>query len=118
LSISLYEVSVGVYLPFLNNLKGLLDCASEHSVAKNIDPITLLALRLAPNIYSFSQQVDEARGDDMGSYRLKTIFDLDQAYFQPGSSPARTKNGMIHNLGAHFPQETSSGEAGSSLRRG
>jgi hypothetical protein len=59
LSISLHEIFVGIYVPHLTNLAGLLDRAAAYAKDKKVDPAVLLALRLAPNMYSLSQQVDE-----------------------------------------------------------
>jgi uncharacterized protein len=59
-TISLYEASVGVFVPYLGNLAGLLDHAAAYALARNIDPSVLLNLRLAPNMYSLRQQVGEA----------------------------------------------------------
>jgi len=58
-TISLYEASVGLFVPYLGNLSGLLDHASAHAAARNIDPAVLLNMRLYPNMYSFKQQVAE-----------------------------------------------------------
>ncbi len=60
MTISLHEASVGVYWPYLRNLAGLLDHAAAYAAARKIDPAVLLALRLAPNMYSLRQQVEEA----------------------------------------------------------
>lgn len=46
-------------MPYLTNLAGLLDRASAYAKDKKVDPAVLLALRLAPNMYSLRQQVDE-----------------------------------------------------------
>jgi uncharacterized protein len=59
-TISMHEASVGVFVPFLNNLSGLLDRASAHAEARRIDPAVLLGMRLSPNMYSLRQQVGEA----------------------------------------------------------
>ena len=60
MTISLHDASVGVYVPYLRNLSALLDHAEAHATARNIDPEVLLAMRLAPNMYSLRQQVGEA----------------------------------------------------------
>ena len=60
MTISLHEASVGVFVPYLGNLSGLLDQASAHAGARNIDPAVLLNMRLAPTMYSLKQQVGEA----------------------------------------------------------
>jgi len=59
-TISLYEASVGVFVPYLGNLSVLLNHASAHAEARNIDPAVLLSMRLSPTMYSLKQQVGEA----------------------------------------------------------
>jgi hypothetical protein len=59
-TISLYEASVGVFVPYLGNLSVLLDHASAHAEARNIDPAVLLNMRFSPTMYSLKQQVGEA----------------------------------------------------------
>jgi hypothetical protein len=56
----MHQASVGVFVPFLENLSGLLDRAADHAEARKIDPAILLAMRLAPNMYDLGQQVREA----------------------------------------------------------
>jgi hypothetical protein len=56
----MHQASVGTFVPFLENLAGLLDRAADHAEARRIDPSILLALRLAPNMYDLAQQVGEA----------------------------------------------------------
>jgi uncharacterized protein len=60
MTMSLHDASVGVYVPFLNNLSDLLDHAAAYATARKIDPAVLLAIRLAPNMYCLQQQVEEA----------------------------------------------------------
>ena len=59
-TISMYEASVGVFVPYLGNLSELLDRASAYAKARNIDPSVLLKMRLYPNMYNLTQQVGEA----------------------------------------------------------
>ncbi len=59
-TISLHEASIGVFVPYLGNLSALLDHASAHAEARNIDPAVLLNMRLSPTMYSLKQQVGEA----------------------------------------------------------
>jgi hypothetical protein len=59
-SISIYDASVGVFIPFLDNLSGLLDHAGAHAEARKIDPAILLGMRLYPNMYNLAQQMEEA----------------------------------------------------------
>src|SRR5258705_5972390 len=59
-TISIYEASVGVFVPYLGNLSALLDHAAAHARARNIEPSVLPNMRLHPNMYSLRQQVGEA----------------------------------------------------------
>jgi uncharacterized protein len=59
-TISLHEASVGVFVPYLGNLSGLLDHASAHAESRHIDPAVLLNMRLSATMYSLKQQVGEA----------------------------------------------------------
>ncbi len=60
MSISMHEASVGVFVPFLHNLSGLLDHAASYAEAGKIDPAVLLNMRLYPDMYNLAQQVAEA----------------------------------------------------------
>ena len=60
MTISLHEASVGMFVPYLGNLSDLLDKASAHAEARNIDPAVLLNMRLSPTMYNLKQQVGEA----------------------------------------------------------
>jgi len=59
-TISMDELSVGVFTPFLGNLSGLLDHAAADADARKIDPSILLNARLSPNMYNLTRQVGEA----------------------------------------------------------
>jgi hypothetical protein len=59
-TISMYQSSVEVFTQFLGSLSDLLDHASAHAAARNIDPSILLHSRLYPNMYDLSRQVGEA----------------------------------------------------------
>jgi hypothetical protein len=59
-TISIYEASAGVFVPFLGNLSGLLDHAATHAESRKIDPSILLHSRLYPNMYDLTRQVGEA----------------------------------------------------------
>jgi hypothetical protein len=59
-TISLHEASVGVFVPYLENLSILLDKAAAHAASRNIDPAVLLNMRLSPTMYNLKQQVAEA----------------------------------------------------------
>ena len=59
-SISMHEASVGVFVPFLENLAGRIERAAEYAAARKIAPEVLVGMRLAPNMYDLGQQVVEA----------------------------------------------------------
>jgi len=56
----MYEASIGVFVPYLGNLSGLLDRASAYANERKLDPSVLLEMRLYPNMYNLRQQVGEA----------------------------------------------------------
>jgi hypothetical protein len=84
LSISMYESSVGVFVPFLGNLSKLLDHAAAHAEARKIDPQVLLKMRLSPTMYDLTQQVGEANRHAVVASAL--LADRNAHTF-PGSAP-------------------------------
>ncbi|MDE5447177.1 DUF1993 family protein [Bradyrhizobium sp. CSA207] len=56
----MYEASVGLFVPYLSNLSGLLDKGVAHAEARKFDSAILLGMRLSPNMYDLAQQVGEA----------------------------------------------------------
>ena len=59
-TISMHEASVGLFMPYLRNLSGLLDKAAAYAGERKFDPKNLMMMRLAPNMYDLAQQVGEA----------------------------------------------------------
>lgn len=57
MSISLYQVSVPVFVQFLNNLSAILDKAATHAEQKRFDFGNLLASRLYPDMFALSKQI-------------------------------------------------------------
>jgi len=60
MTVSMYKVSVPIFVQFLTALSVCLDKAAAHAEAKQIDPAFLLSMRLAPNMYSLARQVQQA----------------------------------------------------------
>jgi hypothetical protein len=56
----MYEASVGLFVPHLRNLSGLLDKGVAYAEARKFNPAVLLGMRLSPNMYDLAQQVGEA----------------------------------------------------------
>ena len=66
MSISMYSASVPVFSRLLSNMLGWLDKADEHAKAKKFDSSIYLGLRLAPDMFALTRQVqiasDAAKG--------------------------------------------------------
>lgn len=66
MSISMYQVSVPVFIRMLNNLSNLLKKGEEYAEAKNIAPEVIINSRLYPNMFPLSRQIqiasDAAKG--------------------------------------------------------
>ncbi|MGX1322837.1 hypothetical protein AB7M17_006290 [Bradyrhizobium sp. USDA 377] len=60
MTISMYDASVGLFVPYLRNLSVLLDKGVAYAEARKFNPAVLLGMRLAPNMYDLAQQVGEA----------------------------------------------------------
>jgi hypothetical protein len=58
--ISMYTVSVPVFVQLLTALSANLDKAAAHAEAKKFDPSVFLNMRLYPDMYPFARQVQEA----------------------------------------------------------
>lgn len=63
---NMYDSSVPVFTHFLHSLSAILKKAEAHCAAKKIDPSVILNLRLAPDMYPLTRQVqiasDAAKG--------------------------------------------------------
>ena len=66
MSISMYSASVPVISRLLNNMLGWLDKADEHAKNKKFEPSVYLGMRLAPDMFTLTRQVqitsDSAKG--------------------------------------------------------
>jgi uncharacterized protein len=57
MAISMYQVSVPVFLKMLGNLAAILDKGAAYAAAKKIEPAVLLGYRLAPDMLNLTRQV-------------------------------------------------------------
>jgi hypothetical protein len=57
MKISMHNASVGVFAKLLQNLELLLDKAEKWTVERKIDPTAILLARLAPDMFTFTRQV-------------------------------------------------------------
>jgi hypothetical protein len=60
MAISMYQVSVPVFLKTLGNLSAILDKGAAFAEARKVDPSVLLGYRLAPDMLNFTRQVQIA----------------------------------------------------------
>ncbi len=60
MAISMYQVSVPVFLKTLGNLSAILDKGAAFATDKKVDPAVLLAYRLAPDMLNLTSQVQNA----------------------------------------------------------
>jgi hypothetical protein len=66
MSVSLYDVSIPIFILSLNNLSAILDKAASHAEAKKVDPKVLPGTRLIVDMLPLSNQIqiacDTAKG--------------------------------------------------------
>jgi len=66
MSLSIHEASVPVLSRVLTNVVGIVDKGRVHAESEKIDPAVLLGMRLYPNMFAFTRQVqvvsDTAKG--------------------------------------------------------
>jgi len=60
MNISMHAASVGVYSRILTNLLAILDKAEKWTADRKIEPAAILQARLAPDMFTFTRQVQIA----------------------------------------------------------
>jgi hypothetical protein len=60
MTVSMYKVSVPIFVQFLSGLAAVLDKAAAHCEAKKIEPSALLDMRLCPDMFPLTRQVRAA----------------------------------------------------------
>ena len=60
MSISMYQISVPVFIRMLTNLIAIIEKAAAHCEDKKIDPSVLINYRLYPDMFAFAKQVQIA----------------------------------------------------------
>ncbi|MBT2325580.1 DUF1993 domain-containing protein [Variovorax paradoxus] len=74
MALSLYDISVPVFIRGLGQLSHLLDKGLAHAQASGIDPTVLVNARLAPDMYTLAGQVQGASdASKLGTARLAGI---------------------------------------------
>ena len=67
MSVSMYRASIPVLTRSLNNLSAILEKASAHAAAGNIDPAGLVNARLAPDMLTLAGQIQRASDSAKGA---------------------------------------------------
>ena len=124
MSFSMYEASIPAFLNTLGALSKILDKTAAHCAAKKIDPAALLTMRLYPDMFAFTRQVqlscdfakntvgrltgeppkfadEEKSFDDLKARIAKTIDYLKG--FKPGDIDATAEKDVTFPIG---PQQT------------
>lgn len=57
MTVSLYTMSVGTFVPMLQTVVELFDKAGEHATAKQFDPAVFVDARFRPDMFPLGQQV-------------------------------------------------------------
>ncbi|MFZ2069328.1 MAG: DUF1993 domain-containing protein [Xanthobacteraceae bacterium] len=60
MTVTMYKISVPIFVQFLTALSAVLDKAAAHCEAKKIDAAALLTARLSPDMYPLARQVRAA----------------------------------------------------------
>jgi len=60
MTVSMYKISVPIFVQFLTSLRAVLDKAAAHCEAKKIEPTALLTARLFPDMFPLARQVRAA----------------------------------------------------------
>jgi hypothetical protein len=60
MTISMYKVSVPIFVQHLTALSGVLDKTVAHIEARQLDPAFFLNMRLYPDMYALARQVQQA----------------------------------------------------------
>ena len=60
MTISMYKISVPIFVQHLTALSGVIDKAVAHIEAKQLDASFFLNMRLYPDMYTFTRQVQQA----------------------------------------------------------
>ena len=60
MTISMYQVSIPVFIGMLHNLVAIMEKALAHCEAKKIDPAVLINYRLYPDMFALAKQIQVA----------------------------------------------------------
>jgi hypothetical protein len=96
MALSLYDISIPVFIRGLGQLSHLLDKGLAHAQATGIDPATLVDARLAPDMLTLAGQIQRASdASKLGAARLAAITapsfpDTEKTWEELGARIAKT----------------------------
>ena len=96
MTISMYQASAPRFANTLRNLSAILDKAQAHAEAKKIDPLVLTQVRLFPDMFPLTRQVqiacDFARGVSarLAGVEVPTYADAEKTFAELQALVART----------------------------
>jgi uncharacterized protein len=67
MTVSMYKISVPIFVQFLTGLSAVLDKAQAYCEAKKIEPAALLTMRLSPDMFTLARQVRAATDHAVGA---------------------------------------------------
>ena len=92
----MYDISVPVFIRYLNNLSAILKKAEAHCEARKIDPAALLEFRLYPDMLPFRRQVtlvsDHSKGAAarLAGVPVPSFEDVEKTFPELGARLAKT----------------------------
>ena len=96
MSLSLYQVSVPVFVRMFGNLSAILDKAAVYAETAKIDPAVLLNARLAPDMHPLTRQIqiasDAAKGcvARLAGVEVPSFADTESSFAELQARIART----------------------------
>jgi hypothetical protein len=80
MSISMHSASVPIFVRMLGNINAWLDKAEAHAAAKKFEPSVYLSARLAPDMLSFTRQIQIA--SDSAKFGIARLAGIEAPKFE------------------------------------
>ncbi len=93
MSISMHQISVPVFIQYLEALSGVLDKAAAHCAARKIDESVLLQMRVFPDMFDLTRQVGIALHFSVGT--IAQLTGIETPDFGTESASFADLNGRI-----------------------
>ena len=102
MTVSMYKISVPIFVQFLTSLSAVLDKAAAYAEAKKVDPSVLLNTRLAPDMFPLLRQVRAATDHAISAGGRFAGVDFADVLQQRGDHPGAEGS---HRQDHRIPQE-------------